>query len=63
MNQVTITINIPASNPIDENSTKNKLQAIANLSTERLDKMHQISINEKALCAIEDKWSWLKMMF
>lgn len=61
MNQVTITI--PASNPVDENSRKNKLQAIANLSNERLDKLYQISINEKALCAIEKKWAALKVMF
>lgn len=58
-----ITITIPETNPIDQQATERKLNVIANLPAEDLNRIAQIADNPKALKTLKEKWTMLKMMF
>lgn len=59
----TIAVTIPGSNFIEEQSRQEKLQTIAQLPSDDLDRLSQIAGNPKALSALKSKWLFLKTMF
>lgn len=63
MAKVNINIEVEVKNPLDQRSVENALQKLASLSFEDRQRITEILTSPKALKALADKWTMLKLMF
>lgn len=63
MPQTNITITAEVKSAADKSSLEKTIQQLAALPFEDRDRIAQIINNKKALKALADKWTMLKMMF
>lgn len=63
MAKITITIEVEPKSAADKSNLEKTLKKLADLPFDDRDRIAQIINNNKALKALGDKWTMLKMMF